>query len=247
MSITCRLKQISIPTLELILQDPLLLSSFFDSQWLPESPFWHQSQWKGESAEKTKQEARVRFTKSLQDRNRGKTNYNLQALESQLLSEWETPELDLHKYFPELTYLLAGYIPGGSVSSQWTIPELRLAAHQSKGDFLRFSVVENSAWDTHPIVNALGAGTEINFEIGYGKPRYLLTDEVGEILDGLLFLSEEGFQERYQRESEKAEPAPCIDWDEEEMLDWLTDYFNEIQDYYEDTYSQKKAMLIYLT
>jgi hypothetical protein len=27
MSITCRLKQISIPTLELILQDPLLLSS----------------------------------------------------------------------------------------------------------------------------------------------------------------------------------------------------------------------------
>jgi hypothetical protein len=57
---------------------------------------------------------------------------------------------------------------------------------------------------------------------------------------------EEGFQERYRRESEKANPLPWIDWDEEEMLDWMTDYFNEIQDYYTDTCRNKKAMLLYL-
>jgi hypothetical protein len=30
---------------------------------------------------------------------------------TQFIREWETPSLDLHKYFPELTYLLAGHLP----------------------------------------------------------------------------------------------------------------------------------------
>jgi hypothetical protein len=101
MGITCKIKRISISTLELFQQDPLLLYSFFDAQSLPESPFWHQRKWPDEYAEKTKQEARSRLTKSLQDRNRSKTDHNLQDLESQLLSEWEIPELDLllHKNY----------------------------------------------------------------------------------------------------------------------------------------------------
>ncbi len=245
MSITCRLKRISISTLELIQQDPLLLSSFFDAQWLPESAFWQQSKWTDESAEKTKRAARARFFKSLQDRNQWKNSYNLQTLEQQPLFEWETPELDLHKYFPELTYLLAGYVPS-YFPLEWIAPDITSIAHKNQNGFLPFLVVESSEWDGLPLVNALGAGTEISFEMGYGKPRYLLADEIGEILDGLLFLSEEGFQDRYNRESEKANPLPWIDWSEEEMLDWMTDYFNEIQDYYEDTFRNKEAMLLYL-
>jgi Domain of unknown function (DUF1877) len=238
MSITLRLKRISHLTLELIQQDSSVLSLFFDSQWLPESPFWHQHKyWNNESAEKTKQEARERFIKSLQDRTWLEKDYNLQALESQLLSEWR---------IPELTYLLAGYVPG-YVSSEWTTPELISVARKNRNGFLPFLVIENSEWDGLPLVNALGAGTEINFEMGYGKPRYLLMDEIGKILDGLLSLSSEGFQERYERESEKTNPIPQIDWEEEEMLDWMTDYFNKIQNYYEDTFRNKDAMLLYLT
>jgi Domain of unknown function (DUF1877) len=247
MSITLQLKRISIPMLKLIKQDPLILSLFFDAKWLPESPFWQRSKhWRGDSAEKTKQEARKRFTKSLKDCTGLKKVCNLQALESQLLAEWEMPELDLHKNFPELTYLLAGYVPG-YVSSEWTIPEVKSMANQISTDFLPFLVIEKSEWDSLPLVNALGSGTEINFKMSYGNPRYLLMDEVGEILDGLLFLSEAGFQDRYKRESEKTNPIPQIDWEEEEMLDWMTDYFNEIQNYYEDTFRNKDAMLLYLT
>jgi Domain of unknown function (DUF1877) len=246
MSITCQIKRISISTLELIQQEPLLLSSLLDAKWVPESPFWQQNKWIDESAKKTKQAAQVRFSKSLQDCNRWKNNYSLQALEQQLLFEWETPELDLHKYFTELTYLLAGYVPS-YFSSEWITPELISVARKNRNDFLPFLAIENSKWDGLPLVNALGAGTEIGAEMGYGKARYLLPEEVGDILDGLLFLSEEGFQERYKRESKKVEPCPYIDWEEEEMLDWMTDYFNDIQNYYEDTFRNKEAMLLYLT
>jgi hypothetical protein len=245
MSITCQIKRISISTLELIQQEPLLLSSLLDAKWLPESPFWHQNKWIHESAEETKQSARTRFSKSLQDCNRWKNNYDFQALEQQLLFEWETPELDLHKYFRELTYLLAGYIPS-YFSSEWITPELISVARKNRNDFLPFLVIDNSKWDGLSLVNALGAGTEIGAEMGYGKARYLLTEEVGDILDGLLFLSEEGFQERYERESKKVEPCPYIDWEEEEMIDWLTEYFKDIQNYYEDTFRNKEAMLLYL-
>ncbi|WP_310482523.1 hypothetical protein [Chamaesiphon sp. VAR_48_metabat_403] len=85
MSITCQIKRISISTLELIQQEPLLLSSLLDAKWVPESPFWHQNKWIDESAEKTKQAAQMRFSKSLKDCNRWKNNYSLQALEQQLL------------------------------------------------------------------------------------------------------------------------------------------------------------------
>ncbi|MEH1920673.1 hypothetical protein [Nostoc sp.] len=72
-------------------------------------------------------------------------------------------------------------------------------------------------------------------------------DEVGEILDGLLELSQEGFQNRFIRESQKSEPVPWIDWSEEEMLDWMTDYYNQIFDYYQSAVRQHKALLLYLT
>ncbi|MEH2245179.1 hypothetical protein [Nostoc sp.] len=67
------------------------------------------------------------------------------------------------------------------------------------------------------------------------------------ILDGLLKLSPEGFQNRFIRESQKSEPIPWIDWIEEEILDWMTDYYNEIVDYYQSTVRQQKPLLLYLT
>ena len=66
-------------------------------------------------------------------------------------------------------------------------------------------------------------------------------------MDGLLFLTEDGFKERYYRESRKAEPCSYVDWSEEEMLDWLIDYYQELIEYYSQTYHDRKALLLYLT
>lgn len=113
----------------------------------------------------------------------------------------------------------------------------------------RLLVIKNSAWDGLPLVNAFGAGTEIGYETGYGPVRYLISSEVEQILDGLLELSPEGYQNRFIRESQKAEPLPWIDWSEDraEILDWMTDYYNEIVDYYRCAVSQNQALLLYLT
>ncbi|MFB2971624.1 hypothetical protein ACE1CD_21895 [Aerosakkonema sp. BLCC-F183] len=186
MGIESQLKQISIPTLETLRQNPSIVSSFFAAKWLPESAFWQRATYfTGESAQKTKQEARARFGRVPQNRNRWIGSYDRIALEEQFLSEWETPELDLHKNFQGLNFLLAGYIPG-HVSSKWTIPELRafvgtqsqkpflssliqaLVGTQSPKDFLSFFAIENSQWDGLPLVNAIGAGNEIGYETGYG-------------------------------------------------------------------------------
>jgi hypothetical protein len=244
MSITARLKQVSVETLEILREDPLLLPAFFDAKFLPESPYWQKALYIGKYAERLKQEVRAKFGRTSHNPNKWIGNYNWEILEQQFLSEWETPHLDLHKYFPELTFLMAGYVPG-EVSSQWTIPEIKaLFIDESHKYFLSFLVIENSEWDNLPLVNAIGAGKEIDYETDYGQVRYLLTDEVGQILDGLLLLSQEGFQERFKRESEKAELLPWIDWSEEKMLDGLTEYYNQITSYYEETLRNQQAMLL---
>lgn len=199
---------------------------------------------KGEAAEKVKQEARTQFG-NLFSRKQWKNSYDWQALEEQFLSEWEIPELDLHKYWEELTFLFAGYIPG-YITSEWTVPEL-IVDKEYKKDFLPFLVIENSAWDSLPLVNIFGAGTEIDYESDYGPVRYLIQSEVGQILDGLLELSQEGYENRFIRKSQKSETLPGIDWSDEEMLDWMTDYYNEIFDYYHSAVRQHKALLLYLT
>ena len=269
MSITSKLKQISVPTLELLRQNPMLIGSFFDAHLLPESNSWREKEYlDADTAENIKQRASTRFGKVENKPNQWIDNYDWKALEKQFISEWETPELDLHKYFPELTYLLAGYIPA-YYTSGWIIPELeKLFIHKVENnsfsielipsqiktmfsnnkykDFLPFLAIENSEWDNLPLVNAIGAGKEIGYETGYGPLKYLLPNEVGEILDGLIFLDEEGFKERFIRESQKVEPLPWIDWSEDEMLDWLTDYFNDIEVYYEDAVRRNQGMLLYL-
>ncbi|MGV0107647.1 DUF1877 domain-containing protein [Nostoc sp. DSM 114160] len=258
MGITGEIKQISASTLELLKEDPLLVEVFRDAQWLPESALWQRETY-GLGYETIKKKARARFDKLPtsqglsrfipRNRRQWKKNYDWQVLEQRFLAEWENLELDLHKSWIELTFLLAGYVPGYYATSQGKIPEL-IVDQGYKKDFLPFSVIENSAWDGMPLINAFGAGKEIGDEntTSYGPMRYLSPgDEVGEILDGLLELSQEGFQNRFIRESQKSEPIPWIDWSEEEMLDWMTDYYNEIVDYYQSAVRQHKALLLYLT
>lgn len=258
MGIIGELKQISASTLEVLRQEPRLVELFKAARYLPESAFWRQRTfWNDDSAELVKKGSQEKFR-----RFRSVDKEKLQTLKKQFLLEWEIPELDLHKYWPELTFLLAGYIPG-DFSSEWTIPELKVQKNvddrswwrklfwpqksDRQKDFFSFLVIDNSALDGLPLVNAIGAGAEIGYSTGYGPVRYLLPNEVEEILDGLIKLSEKGFQQRYQRESEQEKPCPWIDWSEEEMLEWMSEYYNEIVDYYRDASANQKAMLLYLT
>lgn len=237
MGINSYLKAVSISTLETLQQDPELTDLFFAAQWLPEAPKWKKSYLQGEWSEKTKEQATQQFSK-------------YSSLKQPFLDEWETPEADLHKYFDVLTFLLAGYVPG-YILRPWTIPELRSKAElmqQSKNrDFAPFLMFMDSQWDGLPLINALGAGAILNPNTSSHRlVRYLSTEEVGNMLDGLLLLSEQGFRTRYKRESRKPNPVPRFDLTEEEELDWLTDYFRIIENYYGNTLRSDKAMLLYL-
>jgi Domain of unknown function (DUF1877) len=257
MGISAELKQISTPTLELLKQDAYLVGSFFDARWLAESPFWRNSKWRDESVKQTQQQARERFGKlSLSQtiqRNLKRifkqnkvVDYDWKALETQFLQEWKVPELDLHKYYYELTFLLAGYIPS-YYSTGSILPELKAYNNRSNKNFLPFLVIENSEWDSRPLVNAIGAGVELGYETGYGSVRYIIPNEIEQVLDGLLRLTEEGFKERYRQASQKSSLAYWMDWSDEEMFEWLTDYYNDMVNYYQDAATNGRAMLLYLT
>jgi hypothetical protein len=227
MGVTLHLKQISTSTLETFKQDPKQVELFYAAQWLPESSFWQRATyWTDSSANVVKQESETQFGSS--------------SRRDQFVSEWEVPDLDLHKYFPELTYLLAGYIPDSS-EGRLALPELQLRPElMQKNTFMQFFIIEDSEWDSLPLVNAIWAGTQIGRE---GTNWYQTPEEVSQILNGLLTISEGGFQARYQREAESDEPCPWFDWEEEEMLEWLTDYYSEMVNYYQDATQRGNAML----
>ncbi|MBD2494712.1 DUF1877 family protein [Nostoc sp. FACHB-280] len=249
MGITGEIKQISSSTLDLFIKDIYLVDAFFDAKWLPESPLWEKESYGiVKSAEKIKQNARAIFGNLPAGRSKQwKNTYDWQVLEELFLSEWENPELDLDKSWQDLTFLLAGYIPCYYDKTQGKIPEL-IVEKGYKKDFLPFLVIANSQWDGKPLVNAFGAGKDLYFDRDYGPVRYLQAgDEVGQILDGLLELSQEGFENRFIQESQKPNPVPWIDWSDEDMLDSMVDYYNEIVDYYETAVKEQKALLLYLT
>lgn len=168
--------------------------------------------------------------------------------QEQFISEWATPELNVGKDFSELTFLLAGYVPG-YVAELTTISELRenveLMTRAKGKDFIPFLVIDNSGWDGLPLVNAIGAGVEIGRDLGYGKVRYLLPEEVIRVANGLVMLGEEGFQERLSREAENEHVN--LHLDDEETQESFLEYYSEILNYYQNASAQQNAMLLYLT
>jgi len=238
MGITSQLKEISLATFERLKKEPALVEAFLSAKWLPESTFWETAtHWPAASAELIKRNCETAF-------------FRIPSLREQFVSEWETPDLYLNKNFQQLTFLLAGYIPG-YIFDRATIPEIKANTYlmaKAKGeDFFPFLVIDNSRWDGLPLVNAIGAGAEIGYSTGYEAVRYLLPDEITRILNGLVALGEQGFQSRYLREADRDEPISWIDWAEEEILEWLTDYYNEMLNYYQKVSADRNAMLVYLS
>jgi len=165
---------------------------------------------------------------------------------SPFASEWDVSPLDLHKHYGEyLTVLLAGYQPG----SDWSVKDKRLLIElifaELRKSFPEFLVIDNSEWDGLPLVNAICSGRDVGPDLGYGPTRYLLPEEVEIIASALDDISVESFSERYEMLSYEVDSKIYIDWSEEEMLQWLTDYYIALCSYYQETARQKQAMLLY--
>ena len=244
MGIKAELKSISKNTLEILLECPEYITDvFFMSEWLPESYIWQEKNYftKIES-ENIKKDYSNRINKISNKH----PNYDWTYLKKQFITEWKTPALDFNKWYRELTYLLAGYIP---CDSEWIVIELQNLYKNKLSiyDFLPFNVIENSEWDGKPLVNAIGTGTKFSDVRDFGGVRCLTNDEVGIVLDGLIELNEEGFKNRYYGELNKELPCPYFILSEEEEIDWLTDYFRQLTDYYNNAYWSKKSLLLYLT
>jgi Domain of unknown function (DUF1877) len=263
MGICSELKQISIETLDVLKQDPQLVELFLAANYLPESALWKQrNYWNGVSAEQTKENSQNKFR-----RFRWSDKSEEETLKNQFLLEWEIPELDLDKSWMELTFFLAGYIPGDI--SSFAAPELESSKisspkistkqgwlgkifapkqpHRNKV-FLDFIAIESSEWDGLPLVNAVGAGVAIGYEMSYESMRYLMPNEVELITNSLTQLSEKGFEDRLVRESRKEIPCSYIDWsDTEGLMEGMIEFYNETLSYYQDAAINKRAMLLYLT
>lgn len=239
MGIVAKLKQISPSTLDKIKDESLLLDAFCLAKWLPDSEYWQQQVREGAYVEDLDlQQKEMQIFQNMKWRYRLKyfckfkwiSQIEWDKLEAEFLLEWKIPELDLHKWWLELHFLFTGDNLYNSLMR----------------DGFPFLVMKNSMWDNRPLVNAVFAGTETAGETGYGKARYLLSDEVKEVAEGLSELSEAGFQERYNREAGKEDRVDFIDWSEEGMLDWFTEYYNELTAYYREATEKSNAMLLYL-
>ena len=96
--------------------------------------------------------------------------------------EWETPALDLHKDFSEISYLLAGHLPDYA-DRHTAIPELQSRQDLMQLDsFMNFVTIEDSVWDGKPLVNAIFAGTQLSSD---GADWYQTHQEVEEIVNRL--------------------------------------------------------------
>jgi Domain of unknown function (DUF1877) len=250
MGITLYLKQISVSTLEILKQDPSYIELFYSAKSLSEPVFS-----KKESdvinaylmAKEAKAQSNNPFLADMMKmaKQESEVKFDDSSFRDQFVAEWKTPALDLHKDFPDLTYLLAGYIPDYS-ERNYAIPELKSRSDFMKEDnFMNFLLIENSEWDGLPLVNAIFTGTAIGAE--EFTSWYQTPEEVSMILDGLVSLSEKGFQERYWRESNSDTLCPCLDWAEEEAMDFLTDYYNEMVSYYQEASQKDEVMLVQLS
>ena len=226
MGVTVSLKQISPSTLDILIQNPAQLDLFFAAKWLPNSAVWqNRPSYSTLDASQYQREA--------------KSQLNASVHEERFAAEWTTPELDLHKYWADMTYLLAGYIPSYS-AQDLALPELQARADLMKEDnFMEFLVIQNSEWDKRPLVNAIFAG----IYLGEDTYWYQTPEAVGQIFEGLQGISRKGFRARYRHEAKSEEPCPWIDWEEEEMVDWLTGYYNEMVEDYKDAFQRGNAML----
>jgi hypothetical protein len=87
----------------------------------------------------------------------------------------------------------------------------------------------------HYLFSTTLSGTEIEYDAGYGKVRYLSANEVGQVADALSTFTHANISERLKLRGWK-----------EESYDYLFEYtYNPLVRYYQDAAEKGNAMFLY--
>jgi Domain of unknown function (DUF1877) len=98
-----------------------------------------------------------------------------------------------------------------------------------------------------PVVNEYLGGNQIGNPIGYQTPYYLTSIEVKIISNLLAKLPKTSIVERYDPEALRGTIYPLY-WDnEDEVLDYILDTFNQIRLFYFDASAKQNAILFFLS
>lgn len=234
MGIEAGIKQVSDKILNILIKNPKVVDLFFASEYLspgfPEnrtnlelSKKSYQKWLKFEKVEYWKQVFRLQSNKKL-------VKEKCNQLKRLFIKEWQIAELDLHKYWSEIDFLLTGSSDSHRASTNRTLP----------------LVSKNCDWDNFPLVDAVLCGKNIGYEAGYGEVRYLQPNQVQIVSSGLLELSEIGLKNRYKREAGKTNNLlKYIQWEDEDTEEWLVTVYKELTNYYSDAVKLNNGMLLY--
>lgn len=100
---------------------------------------------------------------------------------------------------------------------------------------------------TGPEAKAVLGGTEIGPDLGYGPARYLSADEVREVAQVLDQISITEIQARFDADAMTAADLYSFDAEyPDDELEYITTYYEQLQQFYRTTADGGNAMLLFL-
>jgi Domain of unknown function (DUF1877) len=85
-------------------------------------------------------------------------------------------------------------------------------------------------------------------DLGYGPAMYLLPERVKELHDQIFNISPAEFKRKYDADVMEELGIYPGNWhDEDEMFEYLAEYFEEVQGFYAEAAKNKEVVIVYLT
>lgn len=228
MGIQGKLKQISPYLLEKLKKYPDFITVFDYAERLPESNYWQKYQnanipaWLTDIIAEQKKLA----LDTLEELKHAKPE-EYKSIEPDIptiLEEGKLERLDLDKAWHTVSFLLTGY---------------------QEMSIMPFLVSINDS-DNLPSVNTVLCGMETKCHATYGFYRYLMPDEVKQVSEALLNVSEENIRIRFDRGVKTKIDVYATGWDEDDFEFGLEDC-DRLINYYQDAAKKENAMLIWFS
>ena len=110
--------------------------------------------------------------------------------------------------------------------------------------------LNKTAYDAEPPMNFITDGWEVagDIEVGYGPARLFNSDAVEEIYKNLSNITTDNLRENYNpKEMDKLDIYPVMwEQDENEGLEYITNYFENLKSFVENCVKNNMGMAIYL-
>jgi hypothetical protein len=109
-------------------------------------------------------------------------------------------------------------------------------------------LLNNDPWDgEEPLKFTILGKYEIGEDVGYGPAHYLTSEDVKTITKALSNISAEALKSKFDADKMiKADIYPSV-WEEEDVVEYLIEYYKVLVDYYNDAAEKGNAMLMSLT